>query len=415
MTTAFKSRKSPAARRRFQASRLGWLGIDVGTRAIKLAQVERSGSGNGWRLATHRVIAFPDDQPVNAASIADGLIGRCLRELLPSSANLPSRSTACVLPSSVTDMRSLQLPDGEPRELRQLVVGELESGDDTAEPREFDFWKTPGASGDTNGLVSVTVLSVARRTALGLAESLRKLGLNCLVLDSQPCALARAVRLADAKTHSSVAALDWGFSTPTLTLVVDGQPVFARTLRDCGLRIVLEAVAQRLNLSPQDAHQLLTTYGFGLATAEASPSQVQQTLTQLAAAPARELFREIDKTLSFLRQQYKELVPTRIWLFGGGALIPNAAAWIAQTCGIETNAWRLPPARSRTGTPARREQTDGREQDDGQECPSYNTGARCDESSSQDAGSGNKSARPPDLIHAVLGPAIALSALGVDA
>jgi Tfp pilus assembly PilM family ATPase len=282
-------------------------------------------------------------------------------------------------------MRSLQLPDGEPGELRQLLVGELESGDETAEPREFDFWKTPGSTADTNGLVSVTVLSVSRRTALGLAEGLRKVGLNCHVLDSQPCALARAVRMADPKTHAPVAALDWGFSTPTLTLVVDGRPVFARTLRDCGLRIILEAVAERLNLTPQDAHQLLTTYGFGLSTAENQPSPVPQTLTQLASAPARELFREIDKTLSFLRQQYKELVPERIWLFGGGALIPNAAAWIAQTCGIETKAWRLPDVAASFQLASQKE-------------------------SGRQAGS-----LSPRDIHAVLGPAIALSALGVDA
>ncbi len=170
-----------------------------------------------------------------------------------------------------------------------------------------------------------------------------------------------------------MAAIDWGFTSALFTLVVDGRPVFARTLRDCGMRHLMNALSERLGLSHNECWQLLTSYGFSAnASGGASSGEIGQVLTQLADAPFRQLLEETEKTLSFLRQDYHELFPQRFWLFGGGATIPNVANLIAAAVGMETAVWQLVP-------------------------------------SSSDANS------VADPVQAVLGPAIALSALAGDA
>ena len=169
-----------------------------------------------------------------------------------------------------------------------------------------------------------------------------------------------------------MAAIDWGFTSALFTLVVDGRPVFTRMFRDCGMRHLMDALSERLQLPHNECWQLLTSYGFSANAPDgASQSDVRRVLTQLADAPFRKLLEETEKTVSFLRQQYQELFPQRLWLFGGGATIRNVANLIAAAVGIETGVWQLMPNSSDTNSPA-------------------------------------------DPVQAVLGPAIALSALAGD-
>ena len=148
--------------------------------------------------------------------------------------------------------------------------------------------------------------------------------------------------------------------------------------RDCGMRHLMDALSERLRLSHNECWQLLTSYGFSAnALGGTSSDDVRQVLTQLADTPFRKLLEETEKTLSFLRQQYHELFPQRLWLFGGGATIRNVANLIDVAVGIETGVWQIMP-------------------------------------SSSDTGHRPKGGPPAGPVQAVLGPAIALSALAGD-
>ena len=54
-------------RRFFRRRITGWIGVDVGTCAIKVAQVEHDRAG--WRLITSRIIPIQDGQEVNDPAI----------------------------------------------------------------------------------------------------------------------------------------------------------------------------------------------------------------------------------------------------------------------------------------------------------------------------------------------------------
>ena len=359
-------------KRLFRRRTTGWIGVDVGMCAIKIAQVEHDRAG--WRLITSRIIPIQDGQEVNEQSLSDGSIGQTIRAGLATRSSFGGRKAACVLPMSVMDLLSLELPCASDSDIRQMVKQELESEmDGHREPREFDFWQCPRPANERDEKIQVSVLSVSRQTAFGIAQGLVSAGLQCHVLDGLPFCLARAVKMASPESgRTPMAAIDWGFTSALFTLVVDGRPVFARKFRDCGMHHLMEAISERLQLSQNECRQLLTSYGFSANASDgASPGDVRQALTRVADAPFRQLLEEIEKTLSFLRQQYHELFPQQLWLFGGGATIRNIANLIAAAVGIETGVWQLMP-------------------------------------SSSDANS------PADPVQAVLGPAIALSALAGD-
>jgi Tfp pilus assembly PilM family ATPase len=78
------------ARRFFTQRKTGWIGVDVGTSTIKLAQVECDDSK--WRLIASQVIPIQDDQVVNDQSLSDGSIAQIIRDELKAKSAFRGRS-----------------------------------------------------------------------------------------------------------------------------------------------------------------------------------------------------------------------------------------------------------------------------------------------------------------------------------
>ncbi len=322
----------------------GWIGIDLGTRAIKLAQVERVGAQ--FRLASARVIrrgpAAGDNGSPDAAVAWWGDV--CRRETLRE--GFSGRRAACVLSASETDLRAVHIPEGVEAERHAMIASELETiYTGNAAARVFDYWEThPQSSAGQSNLESVTVLSVAEDEAVDVATGLSRSGFHCEALDGLPLALARAVQLASAvPCETPIAALDWGSTSATFCIVRDGGAVFTRHLRDCGFAALPAAVAEALTLSVDDAEQLLATHGLCDPTRrDDALFDVQEILSDISSEPLSTIVAQLDKTLAYPELHRSGLVPERIWLFGGGATVRNVSAVLSERIGLPVQAWTLP-------------------------------------------------------------------------
>lgn len=325
-------------------ARRGWIGVDVGSRAIKLAQVERDGAG--FRLAGRWVIDSEDEPLLKTPAFQDGTFARTTAQVEKVRGMFRGSAATLSLPSSVVEMRSLELPSGSPEELLAMVQDEL-SADDTAESgeRAFDLWHC-GDPSHADDVSRLTVVSLQKDVAARVAADLLRTGLHCQVLDAVPCALARAVRMCDPNNASEpAAALDLGYSSAMLAVVVDGRPTFCRAFRGCGLQALMQPLQDKLGVSPAECRQLLRQFGLG-GCKEAAGSAAAQATLQIISAPLENLVGELQRTWSFLNQQYRELVPQRVWLFGGGASIRNLPAHLSGRTGVPTQFWQLNGGRS---------------------------------------------------------------------
>ena len=326
----------------FQQRRTGWIGIDVGTCALKMAQVEKVGSQ--WRIGSSLIVPNGERRVLDDNSVSEGWIHRAIHSGLTASHEFQGRRAACLLPMSAIEVRSLKLPDTSDEELREMIAGEFDSspGRDSQD-REFDFWKietTPKV--DQDGMAHLIALSVSRRVAGDLTADVFNAGLKCEVLDGLPFALARAINMVSPQSSElPVAAVDWGFTTAAFTVVAGGIPVFTRNLRECGLEHLMRTVSDGLELSDQECEQILTTYGIPHPGANSQPSNLQQAIFDLATEPLSEMVDELIRTLSYLRQHQSAFFPTRIWMFGGGAAIHNVAEFLASKTGVPIEVWRL--------------------------------------------------------------------------
>src|SRR5262245_43947635 len=123
--------------------RLGWIGIDLGGRAIKLAQVERQGT----HVRLHRGIVVPRAD----AGLGDGLAASVeavpsaeeIQAALSSQLGFHGNTAACIVPMTKGDLRALTIPDGPPLERRAIVANELSAVfGSAADDRDFDYWET---------------------------------------------------------------------------------------------------------------------------------------------------------------------------------------------------------------------------------------------------------------------------------
>lgn len=322
------------------ARKTGWIGVDVGTSAVKVAQLVRH--GRRWRLAAASVVprrtawpaaVAPDDE---ARSSLDEF--QAAQSLEP---NYQGRRVAASLPMAVCDVHALdRLLEGEPR-ARDLIRKTIETTTgQSAQPFELDYWTSSrGDKGSQRGWTNV--LTVVRNWSDQLCDDVARVGWSCEMIDGLPFAMARAVGMVSHDSSGApIAALDWGSAHATLCVVVDGQPTYVRCLKDCPWHRVLTALADSLELSQPEAEALVTEHGLPDPAAE-SPSESSGLIQEIIADPLDGLVGELRRTLEHFQYQRRTAGPKQLYLMGGGATLNRLDAQLAARLGIEVRVWQL--------------------------------------------------------------------------
>ena len=313
----------------------GLIGVDIGSRVIKMAQVERRGSR--WRLAAIRVIPIADNRELTESAIADGLIGDSLAGFNAKASGLSGQRAACLLPTGIVEPQTQMLPQANDSELRSMVLEDAAENPDGS--AIVDVWSDRDGWDADAPMIRVSACSLPDAVARQCAEDLLSHRLQCEYLDGLPFAMARAVGLVDYDMElETVAALDWGHSRPLLTILRNGVPAFTRVLRMCGTVHIEQAVQNALGTTPEESARLLSlspVAGSDIA------GRLPELLSQIAGPEIDRLVGQIHRTLQFLRQQHPALVPARLWLLGGGATIAGIDRHVAEHLDLETSVWRL--------------------------------------------------------------------------
>ena len=319
----------------------GWIGVDIGSHSVKLVQVERSGSRIhlSEALAIRRRQAWDDS---NSATLPPAESGEEMRAGLALGQGFAGSAAAVMLTMGLCDIRALTVPDGNLIERRDLVAEELRSlAGDNAEECEFDFWPVDLGSDNPTSPENVLAVSISRDWSQQVAKDLSEAQLVGQVLDVLPLALARAVEIgAPGSSRRPVAAVDWGFRRATICIVVDGCPVFVRCLRDAGFATVISALSKSLSVTSEEAQKLLTDHGLP-AGPVSEGDELQGVIAEVAAQPLLTFVEEVERTVAFLRQQRRTLVPEKVVLFGGGAAIRNVAPFLASKVDMPIVPWSL--------------------------------------------------------------------------
>src|SRR4051794_30346428 len=254
------------------SERYGWIGVDVGTHTVKLAQTVR----DGGRVRLHRAAV------IQRPSSWTGDDGLALEQPITSYPEIRAaiecgdfvgRNAISALPMNACQLRSLNVPPGTDQERRTIIADEL--AEDWAElrnPMEFDFWETePGKTEKGTDSFNVNVLATSRQWISQLWRDCQRSGLNCWAIDGLPLAMARTVALAGGLSGGNRAlVIDWGYSNTTLCIAGDERPLYCRRIHGCEFGRVVDAIATDLDVTLDEAQHLVEKDGVTADDGESS-------------------------------------------------------------------------------------------------------------------------------------------------
>lgn len=279
----------------------GWIGVDLGERAIKVVQLHRSGD----RLRLESAAVCPRHAEGASTFVDDLRSARALSEHLRGShaAATLSMQASCLEP---TDEETV------------IAAGHC-----------ADQWSA--------GPNSSYTLSVSTERIDAAVDGLARIGLNCEVIDGPPLAIARVLQLSPGyQPDKLLAALDWGESTATFLAAKGGQAIYVRQLKASGFSEVRERVGEALGLSPADAGRAIARHGVGRTPAAAPEARVVGDAMRTTLRP---LMDELRRTLEHLGGKLKSRGPERTYMMGVAGTVAGLPELLGEAIQQPVEAW----------------------------------------------------------------------------
>lgn len=317
----------------------GLIGIDLGTSAIKIAQVRRQ--GDGWTTGPCRVVPHAEPIDVTNPSRAIEQIKQTLQVAWAPSGRWLTDRAACLLPTSLVEFRALEVPDVDSADLHRAIADELRTDDDNSQiDWNYGYWMAD-ESRTPSQRAPVSVLAADGEISDLVAGSLLARGLDCEVIDGLPFALTRAVAMDQQASNGCVAAIDWGYNSLTITCVNHGRPGYTRILRHSGVRKLIDVASAGLYLEPEECRRLLPRYSLAPSATAQSSGELEHAIAEICGPAVTEILEEVAVTLKYVENHFPEQAARAVLLFGGGGALRGIDTAVQTATGLPTRTWRL--------------------------------------------------------------------------
>jgi type IV pilus assembly protein PilM len=319
------------------------IGLDIGSSAIKLVQLQGTKSG----IALYKAGSAPTPrEAVKAGVVTDPLaVAKTIQSLLEALQVEGGQVTAGVAGPTVV-VREVPLPVMSDRQLRKSIQWEARNYlsfpvEDSVV--EFQVTDRPAAGEGTQ--MRVMLVAAPRDMVDSQVEAIEVAGLDPVAVEIQPFAMMRGILAANG-SHSAegetTAVLGIGAAYTEITIMKGGTFVLTRMIPIAGDAFT-EAIKNALDIDTEEANQLKET-----ATQVVSSEEERATLDPAAQQASRaieplldEIIREVRRSLAY--HDYQQQAPeagagdlgvNRILLSGGSAKLPRINEYFMSQLGV---------------------------------------------------------------------------------
>ncbi len=294
------------------------LGLDLGSHSIKAVELRQT--LRGLEPGQLRVQPRNEGEPL-AESIHH----------LAKLHHLPSEHVVCALPGDRISNRRLEFPFRDKKKLSQAVPFEVEGEIPFALDDVIVDWQL--TSGDRNhGVVTATVAQ--REDVSRFLAEIDESGLPPRILEAEGLALANLLSIFDLPDTGII--VDIGHRKTTLCLVIDRQPIAARTIPAAGGALT-RALAQDLGTSLEEAEERKCDQGLFDANGSAISPGAQGVLDRIA----REILRTFESHEHAWGGGLAEAA-AGLTLVGGSARLPGLESFFASRLGVPVRCLSAP-------------------------------------------------------------------------
>ena len=298
------------------------IGLDIGSRTIKAAEIDRS--GDKFYLKAAGVVGYSGPQMEAVQEDKDiAAIAGAVRKLF-NDAKIASKNVSIALPEPQVFTRMIKFPSLSDQEIASAVKWEAEQY--IAIPlNEAIVQHQILERRDTATPPEVSVLLVAAPRVL--VEKYIKVAnaakLSVVGVETEMLSVVRSL----APMNQTALLIDFGARSTDLAIAKNGNLAFSRSIPTAG-EAFTRAIAQSLGVAPAQAEEYKRTYGL-------SASQLEGKVGAAVDPIFRVVAEEIKKAIHFYQTEEKGEVPTSLILSGGTAGMPEATVRLTKILGME--------------------------------------------------------------------------------
>ena len=302
------------------------LALNIGAATVELAEYEAS--GRSLTLVNYGTAALA--APVDSEN-AETVLSPALLEIVREKGIRPGKVALSVSGQMVFPrFAAIPAAGGEER-FDQMVRYEIEQNipfpiDEMVCDRQV--------LGDTeNGDKSVMIVAAKVDQIEALTSAVASVGFKPELVDVAPIALTNALRF-NREEEGCVVMLDIGAKTTSL-VIVEGDKIYNRSIPVAG-NTVTKDIATALGCSQEEAEALKREKAYvSLGGVTEDEDEVADRISKVCRAVLTRLHAEISRSINFYRSQQGGSMPSKLYLTGGSALLPQLDVFFSESLQIE--------------------------------------------------------------------------------
>lgn len=305
--------------------------LDIGTNAVRVVQLASAGP-DSWSLQHYGYA--PLDEKIVASASAEGQ--RRLGEVIMTAvgqSGIRTKNVAIGLPSNKTFTTVIDVPSMSEAELRSTIRYQV----DQYIPMSIDEakvdWALLGQSLHDQNKQEVLLTSTANKYAEDRLEFIESLGLNVIAAEPDPIAMVRS--LLPAGVQDARLIIDMGDQSTDLAVTYGDAPRLVRTI-PTGLRSLVKAATQNLNVQDDQARQFILKFGL-------APDRLEGQVYRAIESTLDAFATELTKSIKFFQTRYPNTPVGGILLSGYAAVVPLFGEYVTAKTTVQSavaNPWQ---------------------------------------------------------------------------
>ena len=298
------------------------VGIDIGTKTIKVVELENEGSS--YSLLASGVVGYSGttiDKITDEKELVS--IAQIVKKLCAET-KISSKEVVISIPEPLAFTRTIKFPPLTDSEIASAIKWEAEQYIPIPVSEaiiQHSILKRSGSP--TDGGVIVLLVAAPRVIVEKYVKVIQLAGLTPIAVETELIALSRSL----APLDKTVLMADLGGTSTNLAIADKGLLSFSRSLPIAGDAFT-RAVSQSLSITPQQAEEYKKTYGL-------SSSQLEGKIKGALDSVVRLVVDEIKKAVNFYLTQEKGQNPTTLIISGGSSGMPQIMSALSNMIGME--------------------------------------------------------------------------------
>src|SRR5213594_2514315 len=305
-----------------------FLCLDFGAGSLKVAEFEPNEAGT-LRLKQFGLKPLGFEGSQDAAR--ERVILKSIQELL-SEKGFGSRNINLCAPGFHTFSKFVKLPPVDTSKVTQII--QYEAQQNVPFPLEEVVWDYQILGAAASGELEVLLVAIKSEIVEGLFRVAETAGLRLQLVDVSSAALSNAFRFNYGDLDGCTMLLDIGAKTSNLLFFEKGN-VYSRGI-NIGAHSITQDFAKEAKLSLAEAERIKIEEGFvSLGGAYEEPESPQQAaISKIARQVMTRLHIQVNQTIQFYRGQQGGSAPQRLFLSGGGSIMPYTAQFFAEKLNV---------------------------------------------------------------------------------